>query len=46
MATVKPETLVLIHGEEESIKKLIDSAGSYAKRIEVPMNGSIITLKE
>lgn len=46
IATVKPETLVLIHGEEESIKKLIDSVGGYAKRIEVPMNGSIVTLKE
>jgi predicted metal-dependent RNase len=45
IATVKPETLVLLHGEKENIDKLISSISSYAKRIEVPENGSTIDLK-
>jgi len=45
IATVKPETLVLLHGEKENIDKLASSISSYAKRIEVPENGSTTDLK-
>ena len=45
IATVKPETLVLLHGEKENINKLIDSIGGYAERVEVPENGSTIDLR-
>jgi len=45
IAAVKPETLVLLHGERRNIDKLMDSVGGYAKRIEVPENGSTIDLK-
>jgi len=44
ISTVKPEVLILIHGESESIEKLIDSAGNYASRVEVPSNGSTISI--
>jgi len=45
IATVKPETLVLLHGEKENIDKLASSISSYAKRIEVLENGSTIDLR-
>ncbi|MEM4576066.1 MAG: MBL fold metallo-hydrolase [Candidatus Nezhaarchaeales archaeon] len=46
IATVKPENLVLLHGNSENIKKLMDSVGSYSKRVEVPENGSTISLRD
>ncbi|MCS7139439.1 MAG: MBL fold metallo-hydrolase [Candidatus Nezhaarchaeota archaeon] len=46
IATVKPKVLILVHGEEQNIKKLIDSIGSYAERIETPMNGSVIRVRD
>lgn len=46
IATVKPETLILLHGESDNIKKLVNSVNSYAKRIEVPENGSVVGLKD
>ncbi|MEM0240927.1 MAG: MBL fold metallo-hydrolase [Candidatus Nezhaarchaeales archaeon] len=46
IATIKPETLILIHGADDNIRKLINSANSYAKKIEVPENGSTINLKD
>ena len=45
IATVKPETLVLLHGEKENADKLASSVGGYAKEIEVPENGSTIDLE-
>jgi predicted metal-dependent RNase len=45
IATVKPETLVLLHGERENVDKLASSVGGHAKEIEVPENGSTIDLE-
>ncbi|MEM2213666.1 MAG: MBL fold metallo-hydrolase RNA specificity domain-containing protein [Candidatus Nezhaarchaeales archaeon] len=46
IATIKPETLILVHDESGNIEKLINSVSSYAKEIVVPENGSIINLKD
>lgn len=46
IATVKPENLILLHGDNENINKLMDSAGNYSKKVEVPENGSIISLRD
>lgn len=46
IATVKPETLILLHGEDDNVRKLVSSVSNHAKRIDAPENGSIIDLKD
>jgi predicted metal-dependent RNase len=46
VSQMKPELLVLIHGEEESLRCLAESVKQYAGRIVIPSNGQKIDLEQ
>jgi len=45
ISKLKPELLVLVHGDEASLSALADSVKRYAGRVVIPRNGERIDLQ-